>query len=270
MFCCGTDGAQQIADAILEVGDLRKQYATKDGTVDAVKGISFRVEKGEIFGFLGANGAGKSTTINMITTQLLPSGGKIILDGQDVTGDTAEIRRRIGVVAQHNNLERSLTAEENLLFHGLYFGMDRDVIRGRSEELLKKFGLWDRRDDYVKNYSGGMAQRLKIARAMLHSPEILFLDEPTTGLDPNFRNILWDQMLKMNREGTTIFLTTHYMEEVESFCRHVAIMKKGEMLACGTVRELEERTGAKSLNDVFLVLTNRDGVDGRQSANTEE
>ena len=148
--------------------------------------------------------------------------------------------------------------------------MDRDIIRGRFEELLKKFGLWDRRDDYVKNCSGGMAQSLKIVRAMLHSPEILFLDEPTTGLDPNFRNILWDQMLKMNREGTTIFLTTNYMEEVESFCRHVAIMKKGELLACGTVRELEERAGAKSLNDVFLVLTNRDGVDGRQSANTEE
>ena len=180
--------------------------------MDAVKGISFNVEKGEVFGFLGANGAGKSTTINMVTTQLLPTSGQFIYDGQDLTGDVASIRRRIGVVAQHNNLERSLTAEE---------------------------------------------------------PEILFLDEPTTGLDPNYRNILWDQMLKMNREGTTIFLTTHYMEEVENFCRHVAIMKKGEMLAYGTVKELEEKTGTSSLNDVFLVLTNRDGVDERTSANVE-
>ena len=259
-----------MAKPILEVRDLKKTYRTKNGTVDAVKGISFHVEKGEVFGFLGANGAGKSTTINMVTTQLLPSGGQIILDGQDLTGNTAAIRRKIGVVAQHNNLERSLTAEENLYFHGLYFGMDKKEIQEKSEELLNKFGLWDRRKDYVKSYSGGMAQRLKIARAMLHSPEILFLDEPTTGLDPNYRNILWDQMLKMNREGTTIFLTTHYMEEVESFCQHVAIMKKGEMLAYGTVQELEQRTNTTSLNDVFLVLTNRDGVDDRQSANVEE
>jgi ABC-2 type transport system ATP-binding protein len=259
-----------MGEPILEVKNLKKTYRTKNGTVEAVKGISFHVEKGEVFGFLGANGAGKSTTINMVTTQLLPSGGQILIDGQDLTGNTAAIRRKIGVVAQHNNLERSLTAEENLYFHGLYFGMDEDEIKAKSEELLKKFGLWDRRKDFVKSYSGGMAQRLKIARAMLHSPEILFLDEPTTGLDPNYRNILWDQMLKMNREGTTIFLTTHYMEEVENFCQHVAIMKKGEMLAYGTVKELEERTKTNSLNDVFLVLTNRDGVDDRQSANVEE
>ena len=258
-----------MAEHVLEVRDLRKQYRTKNGAVDAVKGISFNVEKGEVFGFLGANGAGKSTTINMVTTQLLPTSGQFIYDGQDLTGDVASIRRRIGVVAQHNNLERSLTAEENLYYHGRYFGMDPKTIRERSEELLNKFGLWDRRKDFVKSYSGGMAQRLKIARAMLHEPEILFLDEPTTGLDPNYRNILWDQMLKMNREGTTIFLTTHYMEEVENFCRHVDIKKKGEMLAYGTVKELEEKTGTSSLNDVFLVLTNRDGVDERTSANVE-
>ena len=261
---------ERMAESVLEVRDLKKQYRTKSGIVEAVKGISFHVEKGEVFGFLGANGAGKSTTINMVTTQLLPSGGRILYDGVDSTADVAAIRKKIGVVAQHNNLERSLTAEENLYFHGRYFGMDPAVIRERSEDLLHKFGLWDRRKDFVKSYSGGMAQRLKIARAMLHHPEILFLDEPTTGLDPNYRNILWDQMLKMNKEGTTIFLTTHYMEEVESFCAHVAIMKKGEMLAYGTVQELEKKTGTKSLNDVFLVLTNRDGVDDRQSANGEE
>jgi len=259
-----------MSSYVLDVKDLKKQYRTKNGTVDAVNGISFHVNKGEIFGFLGANGAGKSTTINMVTTQLLPSSGKILYDGEDLTRDVTAIRRKIGVVAQHNNLERSLTAEENLYFHGRYFGMAPAEIHERTEELLNKFGLWDRRKDFVRSYSGGMAQRLKIARAMLHNPEILFLDEPTTGLDPNYRNILWDQMLKMNKEGTTIFLTTHYMEEVENFCAHVAIMKKGDMLAYGTVKELEEKTGTKSLNDVFLVLTNRDGVDDRASANAEE
>ena len=148
--------------------------------------------------------------------------------------------------------------------------MDRADIRGHSEELLNKFGLWDRRKDYVGSYSGGMAQRLKIARAMPHGPEILFPDEPTTDLDPNYRQILWDQMPAMNKEGTTIFLTTHYMEEAQNFCQHVAIMKKGELLAYGTVQELQEKTGTKNLNDVFLVLTNHAGVDGRQSANREK
>ena len=205
----------------------------------------------------------------MVTTQLLPTGGKILYDGKDLTGDVAAIRRKIGVVAQHNNLERQLTAEENLYYHGRYFGMDPKVIRERSEALLRKFGLWERRKDFVRSYSGGMAQRLKIARAMLHNPEVLFLDEPTTGLDPNYRKILWDQMLKMNREGTTIFLTTHYMEEVESFCDHVAIMKQGELLAYGTVEDLEKQTGTRSLNDVFLTLTDRDSVDDRQTANRE-
>lgn len=202
-----------MKETVLQVENLQKDFKAKSGVIHAVKHVSFQVEKGEIFGFLGANGAGKSTTINMVTTQLLPTGGKILYDGKDLTGDVAAIRRKIGVVAQHNNLERQLTAEENLYYHGRYFGMDPKVIRERSEALLRKFGLWERRKDFVRSYSGGMAQRLKIARAMLHNPEVLFLDEPTTGLDPNYRKILWDQMLKMNREGTTIFLTTHYMEE---------------------------------------------------------
>ncbi|MBS5519546.1 MAG: ABC transporter ATP-binding protein [Acidaminococcus intestini] len=258
-----------MKETVLQVENLQKDFKAKSGVIHAVKHVSFHVEKGEIFGFLGANGAGKSTTINMVTTQLLPTGGKILYDGKDLTGDVAAIRRKIGVVAQHNNLERQLTAEENLYYHGRYFGMDPKVIRARSEELLRKFGLWERRKDFVRSYSGGMAQRLKIARAMLHNPEVLFLDKPTTGLDPNYRKILWDQMLKMNREGTTIFLTTHYMEEVESFCDHVAIMKQGELLAYGTVEGLEKQTGTHSLNDVFLTLTDRDGVDDRQSANRE-
>jgi ABC-2 type transport system ATP-binding protein len=256
-----------MSDVILQVRDLKKTYHSKHEDVEAVKGVSFSVRRGEVFGFLGANGAGKSTTINMVTTQLDPTGGEILFDGQDMTDRPSELRRHIGVVAQHNNLERRLTAEENLYFHGRYFGMDKDLIAERSEDLLKKFGLWERRGDYVGSYSGGMAQRLKIARAMLHSPELLFLDEPTTGLDPNYRQILWDQMLKMNAEGTTIFLTTHYMEEVEQFCQHVCIMKRGELLADGTVEELERETGTTSLNDVFLALTNGEDMDLRASAN---
>ena len=228
-----------MKETVLQVENLQKDFKAKSGVIHAVKHVSFQVEKGEIFGFLGANGAGKSTTINMVTTQLLPTGGKILYDGKDLTGDVAAIRRKIGVVAQHNNLERQLTAEENLYYHGRYFGMDPKVIRERSEALLRKFGLWERRKDFVRSYSGGMAQRLKIARAMLHNPEVLFLDEPTTGLDPNYRKILWDQMLKMNREGTTIFLTTHYMEEVEQICSRIAIIDHGHVLATGTCEELK-------------------------------
>ncbi len=257
-------------DSILEVEGLTKTFHTKNGVVNAVKGISFNVERSEVFGFLGANGAGKSTTIGMITTQLLPDAGRIVVGGQDLTKNTAEIRRNIGVVALHNNLERRLTAMENLYFHGRYFAMSKAEIKEKSEDLLQRFGLWERRNDYVGSYSGGMAQRLKIARAMLHDPKILFLDEPTTGLDPNYRQILWDEMLEMNKNGTTIFLTTHYMEEVEHFCSHVAIMKQGSILARGTVQELEEKTGTHSLNDVFLVLTDHDGVDDRKSANGRE
>ena len=241
-----------MTDNILEVRDLVKNYKTKKGTTQAVKGISFHVERGEIFGFLGANGAGKSTTINMVTTQLLPDGGQIIYDGEDLTADTAAIRRKIGVVAQHNNLERSLTAEENLYFHGRYFGMKTSEIKERSQELLTKFGLWDRRKDFVRNYSGGMAQRLKIARAMLHKPEILFLDEPTTGLDPNYRNILWDQMLKMNREGTTIFLTTHYMEEAEKLCDYITMIKNGKIVTEGTIQEVIKKSPYDNLEEAYL------------------
>lgn len=245
-----------MSDTVLEVKHLNKEFQGKSGVIHAVNDINFKVKKGEIFGFLGANGAGKSTTIKMVTSQLLPTSGTILYDGEDLTRDTINVRKKIGVVAQHNNLERRLTAEENLYFHGCYFGMNKKEIKERTEKLLKQFGLWDRRKDFVGSYSGGMAQRLKIARAMLHDPEILFLDEPTTGLDPNYRKILWDAMLDMNKHGTTIFLTTHYMEEVEAFCQHVAIMKKGTMLADGTVEELERKTNTHSLNDVFLALTN--------------
>ena len=229
-----------MQDVILEVKDLKKTFRTKGGgEVKAVKGISFSVERGEIFGFLGPNGAGKSTTITMLTTGLKADGGEILLDGRSVIKYPEEARAKIGVVTQHNNLDRSLTAKENLLYHADYFGMERDTAMKKAEEYLEKFGLADRENDYVSSYSGGMAQRLKIARAMMHKPDILFLDEPTTGLDPNYREILWEQMLELNRGGTTIFLTTHYMEEPERFCRNIAIVSQGELKAMGTAEELK-------------------------------
>ncbi len=230
-----------MADNILEVRDLRKTYPRKGGGgFEAVRGISFDVPRGEVFGFLGPNGAGKSTTIKMLTTQLESSGGQILLDGRSVTDDPVGARAEIGVVAQHNNLDRGLTARENLIYHARYFGMGRREANRKADEYLQKFGLADRQNDYVRTYSGGMAQRLKIARAMMHTPKILFLDEPTTGLDPNYREILWREMLSLNREaGTTIFLTTHYMEEPERLAQHMAIVNHGQIVASGTSAELK-------------------------------
>lgn len=236
-------------DYILEVNNLQKTFHPKKGTeVKAVRGISFKVKRGEIFGFLGPNGAGKSTTISMLTTQLKADDGEILIDGVSAVKDPVDARARIGVVAQHNNLDRSLTARENLLYHARYFGMDRETAVKKADEYLEEFGLADRQNDYVRNYSGGMAQRLKIARAMMHTPRILFLDEPTTGLDPNYREILWKEMLKLNHDaGTTIFLTTHYMEEPERFCENIAIVNHGELKAMGTSEELKAMIPSKNI-----------------------
>lgn len=230
-----------MENSILIVKDLKKTFHMKNGhNIEAVKGISFDVKRGEVFGFLGPNGAGKSTTISMLTTQRTATAGEIILDGKSLIKDPAGARRKIGVVAQHNNLDRGLTARENLIYHARYFGMDKKAANQKADEYLEKFGLADRQNDYVRSYSGGMAQRLKIARAMVHTPEILFLDEPTTGLDPSYRAILWEQMTALNKEaGTTIFLTTHYMEEPEQFCDRIAIVDQGELKAIGTSAELK-------------------------------
>lgn len=242
-----------MKDNILEVTDLKKTFHQKNGSeVRAVKGISFPVQRGEIFGFLGPNGAGKSTTIKMLTTALKADGGKILLDGVSVVDEPERARAKIGVVAQHNNLDRSLTARENLLFHARYFGMDKQTAEKKADDYLEKFGLADRQNDYVSTYSGGMAQRLKIARAMMHTPDILFLDEPTTGLDPNYREILWEQMLELNRQGTTIFLTTHYMEEPERFCHNIAIVAGGKLKAMGTSDELKAMIPSRNIVSLKL------------------
>lgn len=248
-------------DNILEVRDLKKTFHEKNGNeVKAVKGISFHIKRGEIYGFLGPNGAGKSTTITMLTTGLKPDSGTIMLDGINVTEHPEQARAKIGVVAQHNNLDRSLTARENLLFHARYFGMDKKEAEEKADHYLEAFGLADRQNDYVSSYSGGMAQRLKIARAMMHTPEILFLDEPTTGLDPNYREILWKQMLDLNKQGTTIFLTTHYMEEPERFCKDIAIISHGELKATGTSEELKAMIPSKNIVSLKLDDVNEDLV----------
>lgn len=246
-----------MSNIILRTEDLKKRFVmAKDRKVEAVKGITFDVKKGEVFGFLGPNGAGKSTTISMLTTQLEPTSGKIFIDGQSILEDPALARRKIGVVAQHNNLDRGLTARENLIYHANYFGIDNKTANKRADEYLEKFGLAERQNDYVRSYSGGMAQRLKIARAIMHKPDILFLDEPTTGLDPTYRAILWEQMLELNKEGTTIFLTTHYMEEPEKLCDRIAIVNQGELKAIGNVEELKALI--PSNNIVSIKLTNMD------------
>lgn len=239
---------------ILEVQNLKKVYQKKNGgTHTAVNGISFALKKGEIFSFLGPNGAGKSTTINMLTTQLSPTSGEILFQGQSITDNPSLVRSKVGIVAQHNNLDRGLTARENLIYHGRYFGMSHQEVNRKADELLASFGLTDWQNEYVKSFSGGMAQRLKIARAIMHEPDILFLDEPTTGLDPAYREILWEHVLRLNKEKqTTVFLTTHYMEEPERFSDRIVIYNQGEIKAIGTVAELRELVPAKNVISITL------------------
>jgi ABC-2 type transport system ATP-binding protein len=220
---------------MIAVHDLQKTYQPKakraPGAIKAVDGISFEVARGEFFGLLGPNGAGKTTTIGILTTRVVPTGGTALVDGIDVARDPVAVKRRIGVVPQVNNLDRSLTGRENLLFHAEYFGIAKQVREQRANDLLARFQLAERAEEKINGYSGGMAQRLKIARALMHDPAILFLDEPTTGLDPQARRALWDMLLELNAKGQTIFLTTHYMEEADQLCQRIAIMDKGKLLA---------------------------------------
>jgi ABC-2 type transport system ATP-binding protein len=239
---------------IIRVSGLTKTF--KD--VAAVKGISFSVKKGEIFAFLGPNGAGKTTTIKMLTTLLQPTSGSIVLDGHDPAKDRHGVRKAIGIVFQDPSLDGEMTAWENLELHGVLYGVPKDVRRARMEELLGIVELADRRDDYVKTFSGGMKRRLEIARGLLHHPTVLFLDEPTLGLDPQTRNHLWAYVENLNgKEGITVFLTTHYMEEAARVADRIAVIDHGTIVASGTSDELQARTGTSSLEDAFLALTGK-------------
>ena len=222
----------------------------------AVKDISFQVDTGEIFAFLGPNGAGKTTTIKMLTTLLRPTSGRIHLDGFDPWVKQRDARQRFGIVFQDPSLDGEQTAYENMELHGILYHVPHRVRLERIEQLLRQFELWERRDDYVKTFSGGMKRRLEIARGFLHTPKILFLDEPTLGLDPQSRNQLWNHVKKLNEtEKTTVFLTTHYMDEADRVAHRIAIMDHGAIVATGTSAELRARTSTDSLEGAFLALT---------------
>ena len=221
---------------VICVEGLRKRYAAN--APEAVAGVDFAIRRGEIFGLLGPNGAGKTTTIGAITTRVRPTAGRITVDGIDVRADPVAVKLRIAVVPQMSNLDRSLTAIENLTFHAAYFGAGRRERRDRARELLAQLGLEGRESDHVNNYSGGMAQRLMIARALMHEPVVLILDEPTTGLDPQSRLFLWDRMEELRARGTTLILTTHDMHEADRLCDRIAIMDHGRVIALDTPRGL--------------------------------
>ena len=224
----------------IEVTDLVKSY----GDVEAVCGVSFTVPPGEVFGFLGPNGAGKSTTINMLCTLARPTSGAARVNGYDVTTQRDDVRRHIGLVFQDPTLDGYLTAAQNLRMHAELYGIDPGVVGERMRQVLKMVDLSDRRDQLVQTFSGGMRRRLEIARGLLHSPRVLFLDEPTIGLDPQTRSSIWRYIRALQgTEGTTIFMTTHYMDEAE-FCDRIAIMDRGEIVVLDTPQELKASVGA--------------------------
>jgi ABC-2 type transport system ATP-binding protein len=236
----------QLENAI-EVDRLGKSY----GAMEAVRGISFGVATGEIFGFLGPNGAGKTTTIKMLATLLAPSGGRASIAGFDVAREPLRVRESIGLVFQDGSLDDRLTAEENLYIHALLYDVPRAEVPRRLEEALRRVDLLDRRTHLVRTFSGGMKRRLEIARGLMHAPKVLFLDEPTAGLDPQTRRALWDQVRRLRDEHrVSVFMTTHYLDEAE-YCDRIAIIDHGVIVALGTPEELKRQVGS----DVIIVGT---------------
>jgi ABC-2 type transport system ATP-binding protein len=237
---------------IIEVENLSKKF----GDFEAVKGISFNVAQGSIFAFLGPNGAGKSTTIKMLTTLLEPTSGTIAINGHDPVKEPSAARHSFGIVFQDPSLDEDLTAWENLEFHGVLYSVPRELRRARIDELLAFVDLADRRNSPVKEFSGGMKRRLEIARGLLHHPKIIFLDEPTLGLDPQTRNHLWSYLQKLNKEeGITVFFTTHYMEEADKIAHEIAIIDHGVIVSRGSGADLKKQTGKSTLEEAFLELT---------------
>jgi ABC-2 type transport system ATP-binding protein len=230
-----------VTDPIIRTEKLTKVYA---GDIRAVDELDLAVNPGEIFGLLGPNGAGKTTTVGMLTTRVLPTSGSALVGDIDVVADPTLAKQLIGVVSQQNTLDRSVTVWENLYFHGRYFGMSARTARAAADDSLDKFRLKDRAEAEVVTLSGGMAQRLMVARAILHRPAILFLDEPTAGLDPQSRIAMWEILGELHDEGQTILLTTHYMEEADQLCDRVAIMDHGHLLALDTPDALKRSVAA--------------------------
>jgi ABC-2 type transport system ATP-binding protein len=226
------------ATPAIEVRDLVKRY--QKSKTNAVDGVSFQVRRGEIFGLLGPNGAGKTTTIGVLITSVVPTSGSCSVMGIDVAGDPISVKQRIAVVPQQSNLDRSLQVREILTFHAAYHSVGRKEREERADKLLNELGLADRKKDKVNRFSGGMSQRLMIARALMHSPDVLFLDEPTNNLDPQSRLFLWDRIRELNQQGLTILLTTHDMDEADKLCERIAIMDYGKILVNNTSAELKK------------------------------
>ena len=243
---------------------LMKTYKGRDGEVEAVRGVDLEVVPGEVFGFLGPNGAGKSTTIRMLTTLMTITSGSAQVAGIDVATDPDNVRRKIGVALQEAGLDQRQTGRELLILQGRLFGMTTDQASSRAQELLELVELVDAADRRIKGYSGGMKRRLDLASALVHHPDVLFLDEPTTGLDPVSRLTVWEEVRRINELGTTVFLTTQYLEEADQLCDRLAIIDNGVIVREGTPgelkRELRDRTGLDdepTLDDVFLDATGR-------------
>ncbi len=248
---------------IIKVKNLVKKF--KDFT--AVNNISFHVKEGEIFAFLGPNGAGKTTTIKTLTTLLHPTSGEIKVNNYSPVNQQDEVRHSFGIVFQDPSLDDELTAYENMEFHGVFYNIKKEIREKRIKELLKFVELWDRKSEQVKTFSGGMKRRLEIARGLLHHPKILFLDEPTLGLDPQTRNHMWQYVLKLAKdEKMTVFFTTHYLEEAEKVADRIAIIDHGKIVKVGSSKELKKSTKSKSLEEAFLKITGHEIRDEKASS----
>jgi len=238
----------------LHIEDLVKRYPTG---VEALRGVSLEIAEGELFGLLGPNGAGKSTLIHCTTGLAQPTSGVIQVFGHDATGNYGEARQAVGLAPQEPNLDWFLTVAETLDYHAGYFGMPKRERRERTEELLETFSLTEKRDERTRTLSGGMKRRLILARAMMHRPRLLILDEPTAGVDVELRLELWHYVQRINQEGTSILLTTHYLEEAEQLCDRIAFINGGQIVGEGTSSELSQRYGVEKLEDAYLALVGR-------------
>jgi lipooligosaccharide transport system ATP-binding protein len=244
------------AEAMIVATNLTKIY----GEFKAVDGINFTVRKGESFGLLGPNGAGKSTTMKMIAATSQRTGGELLILGKDPNTSGPEIRAHLGVVPQQDNLDRELKVWENLMIYGRYFGLSRKFLKGKIEELLEFAQLVDKRNNKTEELSGGMKRRLTIARGLVNEPEILMLDEPTTGLDPQARHILWDRLFRLKELGVTLVITTHYMDEAEQLCDRLMVMDKGKIMAEGSPAELIKKYSSKEVLEVRFGSENNASV----------
>ena len=239
----------------LRIEDLRKTYS--NGFL-ALDGVSLEVGAGKFFGLLGPNGAGKTTLINSVVSLVRPDSGSVEVFGRDAYSEFREARRMIGVSPQEINLDRFLTVEETLIFHAGYYGVPKKKARERSEELLERFGLADRRDQRTNTLSGGMKRRVLFARALIHDPKVLFLDEPTAGVDVELRYKLWGYIRELNRGGMTILLTTHYLEEAEALCEEIALINGGNIVARGSSDDLKNDYQAKNVEEVYMKVIGHD------------